>query len=94
MTTGEAAAYLGLSRRWLELARYRGDGSGPSYIKLKRTVRYRPPDLDSFMASHVRAPDKPLRMPAWASRSIGASVQTLMVLGTMNEAGCSHTSRR
>jgi hypothetical protein len=62
LSTGEAASYLGLSRRWLELARYRGDG--PSYIKLKRAVKYRPPDLDSFMASHVRAPDKPLKVRA------------------------------
>ena len=34
MTTQEAAAYLKLSRQFLEGARYRGDGSGPTYIKL------------------------------------------------------------
>jgi hypothetical protein len=62
LNTDQAAEYVGLSRRWLELARYRGDG--PSYIKLKRAVKYRAPDLDSFMASHVRAPDKPLKARA------------------------------
>jgi hypothetical protein len=62
LNTDQAAEYVGLSRRWLELARYRGDG--PSYIKLRRSVKYRPPDLDDFMASNVRAPDKPLKARA------------------------------
>jgi predicted DNA-binding transcriptional regulator AlpA len=61
LKTKEAAEHIGMSYRWLEVARTRGDGSGPRYIKLKRTVRYRPSDLDSFMASHVRGPDKPAR---------------------------------
>ena len=64
MKTAEAAGYIGMSPRWLEVARARGDGSGPSYIKLKRTVRYKQSVLDSFMASHDRAPDKPLKARA------------------------------
>ena len=48
MTTVEAAAYLKLSRQFLEAARYRGDGSGPPYIKLERAVRYRRSALDAM----------------------------------------------
>jgi hypothetical protein len=33
MTTHEAAAYLKLSRQFLEGARYRGDGSGPPFME-------------------------------------------------------------
>jgi predicted DNA-binding transcriptional regulator AlpA len=60
MTTKEAAAYLKLSRQFLEGARYRGDGSGPAYIKLERAVRYRRSELDAWMAAHDHAPDKPI----------------------------------
>jgi excisionase family DNA binding protein len=59
-TTVEAAAYLRLSRQFLEAARHRGDGSGPSFIKLERAVRYRRDALDAWMAAHDHAPDKPL----------------------------------
>jgi hypothetical protein len=41
LTTKQAAEFLNLSRQFLEAARYRGDGSGPPYIKLQRAVRYR-----------------------------------------------------
>ena len=61
MTTREAAAYLKLSRQFLEGARYRGDGSGPAYIKLgRRSVRYRRSVLDAWMSAHDHAPDKPI----------------------------------
>ncbi len=42
LTTVEAANYLKLSRQFLEIARHRGDGSGPQYIKLARAVRISP----------------------------------------------------
>jgi excisionase family DNA binding protein len=61
LTTTEAAQYLKLSRQFLEVARHRGDGSGPSYIKLARAVRYRRSALDEWMAAHDHAPDVPLR---------------------------------
>ena len=61
MTTMEAAAYLKLSRQFLEAARYRGDGSGPSYLKIGRAVRYRKPVLDAWMAKHDHAADKPIQ---------------------------------
>jgi hypothetical protein len=59
MTTQEAAAYLNLSRQFLEAARYRGDGSGPAYIKLERAVRYRRSVLDAWMSAHDHSPDEP-----------------------------------
>jgi len=60
MTTREAAAYLKLSRQFLEGARYRGDGSGPAYIKLGRAVRYRKTALDKWMSAHDHSPDEPI----------------------------------
>jgi Helix-turn-helix domain len=61
LTTREAAAYLKLSRQFLEGARYRGDGSGPAYIKLERAVRYRRNVLDAWMSAHDHSPDKPIQ---------------------------------
>jgi hypothetical protein len=60
LTTVEAAAYLKLSRQYLEGARHRGDGSGPPYVKLARAVRYRKTTLDKWMASHNHAANAPL----------------------------------
>ena len=59
LTTAEAAQYLKLSRQFLEAARYRGDGSGPAYVKLERAVRYRRSVLDAWMSAHDHSPDKP-----------------------------------
>jgi hypothetical protein len=61
MTTVEAAAYIKMSRQFLEAARYRGDGSGPAYIKVGRSVRYRKPVLDAWMTAHDHSPDKPIK---------------------------------
>ena len=58
MTTQEAAAYLKLSRQFLEGARYRSDGSGPSYIKVGKSVRYRQSALDVWMSAHDHPADK------------------------------------
>jgi predicted DNA-binding transcriptional regulator AlpA len=60
MPTPEAAAYLHLSRQFLEIARYKGDDSGPPYVKLERAVRYRKVDLDAWMTKHLHAADKPI----------------------------------
>jgi excisionase family DNA binding protein len=53
LTTVEAAAVLGLSRRTLEDWRLRG-GSGLVYRKVGRLVRYHPADLDAFVAGAAR----------------------------------------
>ena len=60
LTTQQAAVYLNLSRQYLEAARYRGDGSGPAYVKLERAVRYRRSVLDAWMAAHDHSPDAPI----------------------------------
>lgn len=52
LTTRGAAKYLCVSEAGM--ARWRGHGGGPAYLRLgKRTVRYRVADLDAFLASHV-----------------------------------------
>jgi hypothetical protein len=67
LTTVQAAAYLKLSPQFLEIARYKGDGSGPEYIKLARSVRYRRSALDAFMDAHHKSGEEPTperrRMP-------------------------------
>ncbi|MBR1070230.1 hypothetical protein ABIF66_008854 [Bradyrhizobium japonicum] len=62
MTTIEAAAYIKFSRQFLEGARYKGDGSGPPYIKVGRAVRYRRPVLDAWMSKHDHPADKPIQL--------------------------------
>ena len=51
LTQREAAARLRLSQRSLE--RYRVSGSGPTYVKAGRLVRYREQDLEKWIASRV-----------------------------------------
>jgi excisionase family DNA binding protein len=51
LTQREAAAQLRLSQRTLE--RYRLSGSGPTYVKAGRLVRYREQDLEKWIASRV-----------------------------------------
>ena len=47
-----AAEYLDLSPRTLQ--RKRVDGDGPVFVKLGKLIRYRPCDLDSYVAANVR----------------------------------------
>jgi ParB-like chromosome segregation protein Spo0J len=51
LTTKEASDYLKLSIRSLE--RMRLEGSGPRYLKLRSSVRYRLSDLEAFVASRL-----------------------------------------
>ena len=51
-------------------ARYRGDGSGPAYIKVGRAVRYRRSVLDLWMDAHDRSPDEPNRYSSAADRHL------------------------
>jgi excisionase family DNA binding protein len=51
LTTKEAARFLSLSSRTLE--RLRLEGSGPRYCKLKRSVRYREADLETWTAARL-----------------------------------------
>jgi predicted DNA-binding transcriptional regulator AlpA len=49
LSTPDAAAFLGISRQWLELARHRGN-YGPAYIRVTpRLIRYRKRDLIAYL---------------------------------------------
>ena len=53
LTTDEAAALLGTTRRTLET--WRCSGAGPVFVKLRdRMVRYRPTDLEAFIGAGTR----------------------------------------
>jgi excisionase family DNA binding protein len=51
LTTIEAAEYLTMSKPTLE--RWRLTGEGPKFVKMGDAVRYRPADLDAFIAENV-----------------------------------------
>lgn len=51
LNTNEAANYITLAAGTLE--RLRVQGSGPRYLKLGRSVRYRQTDLDQWMESRL-----------------------------------------
>jgi predicted DNA-binding transcriptional regulator AlpA len=53
LTTAQAAAVLGFHPSYLAKARL--SGSGPRYLKIGgRSVRYRPGDLDAWLADKAR----------------------------------------
>jgi predicted DNA-binding transcriptional regulator AlpA len=54
MKTPEAAAVLG--KHPSELSDWRHQGRGPAYVKMGRSVRYRPSDIAEFIASNVVEP--------------------------------------
>ena len=54
LTTADAAQYLGLAPATLN--KWRVHGTGPTFIKLGRAVRYRHSDLDAYLASNTQLP--------------------------------------
>jgi predicted DNA-binding transcriptional regulator AlpA len=52
LSVKEAAAYLSLSKSWLDKRRL--DGNGPAYLKLGRRVAYDVADLENWAASNKR----------------------------------------
>lgn len=53
LTPAQAAAFLNLTPRWLELSRYNGDG--PPFVRVSsRCVRYRVDDLRAWIGSRIR----------------------------------------
>ena len=52
LRTVEAANYIGLKKCSLEAWRVRG--GGPVFLKLRKAVRYRKGDLDTFINSNAR----------------------------------------
>ena len=54
ITPAAAAERLTVSAKVLE--RWRGTGAGPAYVRLSsKTIRYRPGDIDAFVAGRARA---------------------------------------
>jgi excisionase family DNA binding protein len=51
LTQREAAALLHLSERTLE--RFRVSGTGPRFVRLGRSVRYRLADIEAFIATRI-----------------------------------------
>ena len=47
MTTIEIAAWLGMSRQWLEIGRHRG--YGPPFVQLHRRIKYRRADVLAWL---------------------------------------------
>lgn len=52
LNTPAAGEYVGLAARTLEKLRI--VGGGPRFVKLGRAVRYRPVDLDDWLAARLR----------------------------------------
>ena len=52
LDTVEAARYVGLAAR--TLIRWRGEGSGPTFLKLGGAVRYEMPELDRWINAQRR----------------------------------------
>ncbi len=53
LDTKQTAAYLSLSKKCLELWRYKG--GGPKYSKLAGAVRYKKSDIEKFMADRSKS---------------------------------------
>ena len=51
LTQRQAAAVLGLSERTVE--RMRVAGNGPRFVRMGRSIRYRPADIENWIASRV-----------------------------------------
>ena len=64
----DAARYIDFSDTWMRQARMRG--TGPAYIRIGRTIRYRLSDLDAFLARHrVETRDSRTRREAETARA-------------------------
>lgn len=50
----QAAELLGMTTSTLQQWRYYG--YGPSYVKIGRSVRYRPEDLETFIKDNLKSP--------------------------------------
>jgi len=51
LSARQAAALLHLSERTLE--RFRVSGTGPKFVRLGRSIRYRLTDIEAFIASGI-----------------------------------------
>jgi excisionase family DNA binding protein len=51
LTQREAATLLKLSERTLE--RLRGQGTGPKFLRIRHSVRYRQSDVEAWLSSRI-----------------------------------------
>ena len=56
LRTAEAAEYLGLSQKTLQMYRY--DGIGSAFVRFGKTVRYRLSDIKAWRDSRLCNPGK------------------------------------
>ena len=77
LDTKEAAAYLRLSAS--SLNKMRCTGSGPAFVRMGRSVRYRRRALDSFIDSRctTSTTDADHRLPTRLSESLGAAAESI-----------------
>ena len=52
LSTRDAAAYMGVSAAFLEIARHRGEG--PPYTRVNRAIRYSRAELDAWLRDKKR----------------------------------------
>lgn len=50
--TKKVAELTGMSKAWLERARWLGPGYGPPYLKIVRSVRYRPSEVEAWLEEY------------------------------------------
>lgn len=55
MTRDEVAEIYGISKRRLELAPARGEG--PAFVRIGRSVRYRPGDVEAWLEAQLVRPE-------------------------------------
>ncbi len=82
ITPTEAAERLSVKAAVLE--RWRGNGAGPAFVRMSsKTIRYRPADLDAFVAGRVR------NSTAASSPPVGGGGVTSLKLSTaIARTGC------
>ena len=51
LTPQQAADVIGISKSTLAKLRLKGDG--PKYLKIGKTILYRPPDIEEWMAGRI-----------------------------------------
>ncbi|MBI2834772.1 MAG: helix-turn-helix domain-containing protein [Acidobacteria bacterium] len=52
----DAARFIGMSRAYLRMSRWRG--SGPPYLRIGRSIRYRVAALDKWLDTHRVEPSR------------------------------------
>jgi len=55
LNTKQVAAYLNVSRQWLEIGRHKG--YGPPFTKVEGIVRYKRSEVDRWMLGHQQNTD-------------------------------------